>query len=254
MGHIRLGELPKTRRWSQVVALMDDEDTPVADVAKAIVEAAEQAYRAAGADPGLVQSLRSMAVVADASRQEDFAGALRASGFEIEGDEDAIRLLRVVLRDTESRFGPTGQRTVFTELALAALQESLTATVASQTGSLFLSGLEDAQLAYRAFSTERGFARLAHGFFSRLLARSLKYFTDQAAANRLGSGGRLNSESGLRDFNDAIDKYGREAARIVEDYAGAWYSKRRWLGDVDQTEGLAALAMRKVADELGRAS
>lgn len=82
----------------------------------------------------------------------------------------------------------------------------------------------------------------------------MRYFTDQEAANRLGVGGRLQSEADLRAFNEAVDRYGREAARIVEEYAGAWYSKRRWLGDVDQTEGLAAVAMRKVADELTRAS
>ena len=254
MGHIRLGELPKTRRWKQVVQLMDDPDASIDVVAGAIIGAAEQAYRGAGADPGLVESLRAMAILADASRSSDFAAKLRVAGYEISGTEDAIGLLRVVLRDTEARFGPTSQRSVFSEFALGALQESLTETVANLTGSLFLSGLDDAQHAYREFSTERGFARLSRLFFSRLLARSLRYFTDQAAAGRLGAGGRLNTEAEIRAFNDAVDQYGREAARIVEDFAGAWYSKRRWKGGVQETEGLAAVAMRKVADELRRAS
>lgn len=234
---------------------MDDAATPVDDVAMAVASAAEKAYRAAGADPGVVESLRAMAVLADASRQADFAAALRAGGFAVAGDEDAVRLLRSVLRDTEARFGPVGQRSVFSEFALGALQESLTSTVTNQTGSLFLSGLDDAQHAYRQFSTERGFAQLAHLFFSRMLARSLRYFTDQAAANQLGHGGRLNSQADLRAFNEAVDRYGGEAARIVEDFAGAWYSKRRWLrSDIAQTDGLAAVAMRKIADELTRAS
>lgn len=254
MGHIRLGELPKTKRWSQVVRLMDDPEATIGVVAGAIVGAAEQAYRDAGADPGIVESLRSMAILADASRSADFAGQLREAGFQISGDEDAIGLLRVVLRETEDRFGPTAQRSVFTEFALGALQESLTETVTSQTGSLFLTGLEDAKDAYRQVSTERGFARLSRLFFARLLARSLRYFTDQAAASRLGAGGRLNTEADLAAFNDAVDQYGREASRIVEEFAGSWYSKRRWKGGVDQTEGLAAIAMRKVADELRRAS
>ena len=254
MGHIRLGELPKTKRWSQVVRLMDDPVAPIEAVAGAIIAAAEQAYRGAGADPGIVESLRAMAILADASRSADFAAQLREGGYPIAGNEDAIGLLRVILRETEDRFGPTAQRSVFSEFALGALQESLTGTVTTQTGSLFLSGLDDAQDAYRQVSTERGFARLSRLFFARLLARSLRYFTDQAAANRLGAGGRLNTEAELAAFNDAVDQYGREASRVVEDFAGAWYSKRRWKGGVDQTEGLAALAMRKLADELRRAS
>ena len=45
MGHIRLGELPKTRQWSQVIRLMDDENASVDAVAGAVVLAAEKAYR-----------------------------------------------------------------------------------------------------------------------------------------------------------------------------------------------------------------
>ena len=86
---------------------MDDQEASIDDVAGAVVVAAEKAYRAAGADPGIVESLRAMAILADASRKSDFAAALRSAGFELTGDEDAIRLLRVVLRETESRFGPT---------------------------------------------------------------------------------------------------------------------------------------------------
>lgn len=254
MGHIRLGELPKSKKWSQVVHLMDDPDVPMDRLAGAIVRAAKEAYAGAGDDPGVVESLRSMAVVADAARSDDFAARLREAGFELTGNEDAIGLLRVVLRDTEARFGPVAERTVFTELALGALQETLTETIASQTGSLFLTGIDDARLAYRQVSTEREFARLARRFFSSLLSRSLRFFTDQAAANRLGGDGRLGTERGLLAFNEAVETYGREASRIVEDFAGGWYSKRRWLGGVGETEGLAAVAMRKIADELQRAS
>lgn len=233
---------------------MDDPEADAAVVAAAVVTAAEAAYRAAADDPGIVESLRIMAFLADASRQDAFAERLRDYGIPLRGNEDALGLLRVVLREAEDRFGPTSQRTIFTEFALGALQESLTRTIAQQTGSLFLSGIDDAQLAYRQFSTERGFARLAHMFFAGLLSRSLRYFTDHEAANRLGPDGRLRSEADIRIFNEALDRYGSEAARIVEDFAGAWYSKRRWLGGVDRTDGLAAVAMRKVADELTRAS
>jgi hypothetical protein len=254
MGHIRIGELPKTRRWSHVVRLMDDPDVDVGIVARAVVAAAEKAYRAAGEDPGVVESLRVMAFLADASRREDFAEALRGYGFTVTGNEDAVGLLGTVLREAENRFGPTSQRTIFTEFALGALQESLTRTIASQTGSLFLSGLDDARQAYRSFSTERGFAQLAHLFFARLLSRSLRYFTDHEAANRLGGDGRLRSEAELQAFTEGVDRYASEAARIVEDFAGGWYSKRQWLGGLDRTEGVAAVAMRKIADELTRAS
>jgi len=254
MGHIRLGQLPKTKRWSQVIELLDDPSVEVPRVAEAIVRAAEDAYRQAGDDPGIVESLRVMAFIADASRRDDFAQALADYGLPTTGSQDAIAFLAKVFQETERRFGPTARRTVFTEFALAALQEAMSETVGVQTGSLFLSGVEDMRDAYRAFSTQRGFAKLARLFFARFLARSLRYFSDQEASNQLGGGGRLHDQSDLRVFNAAVDRYAFEAARIVEDFAGGWYSKRRWLGDVERTEGLAAIAMRKIADELALAT
>jgi hypothetical protein len=254
MGHIRLGELPKTKQWSQVVALIDDPSADISQVAAAIIKAAEQAYRVAGDDPGLVESLRAMAFLADASRRDDFRQALIEHGFPMQGGDDALSFLRSVFQETERRFGPTGSRTIFTEFALSALQESLTETVGAQTGSLFLTGVDDMRDAYRAFSTQRGFSKLARLFFARLLSRSLRYFSDHEAANRLGGRGRLRDQSDIRVFNEAVDRYAFEAARIVEDYAGGWYSKGRWLGGVERTEGLAAVAMRKIADELALAT
>jgi hypothetical protein len=254
MGHIRLGQLPKTKQWSQVIDLLDDPDVDAPTVARAIVTAAEQAYRLAGDDPGVVESLRVMAFLAAASRRDDFANALVEFGLPAVGGTSALGFLAHVFDETERRFGPTADRTIFSEFALAALQESVSQTVGQQTGTLFLSGVDEIRDAYRSFSTERGFAKLARLFFARFMARSLRYFSDQEVTKHLGGDGLLREQADIRAFNEAVDRYSFEAARIVEDFAGGWYSKRLWLGHVEQTEGLAAVAMRKIADELALAT
>ena len=58
----------------------------------------------------------------------------------------------------------------------------------------------------------------------------------------------------MRRVHDAIDLYSSEAAQIVEDFAGGWYAKRQWAGGLDRTEGVAFVALRKIADELTHAS
>lgn len=252
VGHIRVGRLPKTKPWNRVVALMGEPGVDPAQVASAIVAAAVDAYRNAGDDPGVIESLRAMAFLADASRRQDFAGSLSRFGYDLEGTADALGFLTSVFKETERRFGPMSERTVFTEFAYGALREALTETVASQTGSLFYTGVEEMRDAYRAFSTERGFARLTRLFFSRMLSRSLLYFSDHEAANQLGGTG-LRSEADIHVFNEAVGRYAFEASGIVEEYAGDWYSKKRWLGTVQQTEGMAATAMHKIADELAMA-
>jgi len=253
MGHIRVGRLPKSRRWSEIIVLLGDEDAAVSDVAKAVVVAARHAYEVAGADPGITESVRIMAQLAVASRNDDFENSLRASGFPVEPQSDAIGFLDHVFQEADRRYGRIADRTIFTEFASAAMREALTEAVSAQSGTLFTSGLDDVQIAYRTFSTQKGFAKLSRAFFAKLLARSLKYFTDHEAANLLGSG-RLSSHDALHEFNRAVDGYAYEAARIVETFGGAWYSKRTWLGDADERAGgFASTAMRKLSDELAQA-
>jgi len=52
MGHIRLGDLPRTRRWEQVVELITH-DGDAASVATAALDAAESGFRKAAEDEGL---------------------------------------------------------------------------------------------------------------------------------------------------------------------------------------------------------
>lgn len=253
MGHIRIGRLPKSRQWSEIVDLIGNEQAEVSDVARAVVEAARSAYESAGADPGIVESVRIMAELAVAARSKNFEDSLRNSGYRVEVETDAISFLDDVFREADRRIGRVEDRTIFTEFASVALREALTEVVSAQSGTLFTSGLDDVQAAYRAFSTQRGFAKLSRSFFSKVLSRSLRYFTDHEASNLLGSG-RLANQDALHEFNRAIDGYAYEAARIVEEFGGAWYSKRSWLEDTgERAGGFTAVAMRKLSDELAQA-
>lgn len=253
MGHLRLGTIPKTKRWSQVLASLSEGAPSIPGLARAVVEAARDAYLNASGDPGVGESLRLLAVLASSSRSDDFREALASEGFTVRDDTDAVRFLRDFFIEADRRFGPNDERSIFTEFASLALREALTETVSSQTGTLFTAGVADVQEAYRQFSTERGFARLARLFFARLLSHSLLYFTDKRIASELGESGGVGDEAELLEVQAAVRSYAYEASRIVEDYAAAWYSKSRWLQRERRTAGFAGTAMRKLAAELAQA-
>src|SRR5687767_10185865 len=52
MGHVRLGTLPRTRKWQQVAALLGG-DARIDEIAGAVSDAAEQALNRAADDPAL---------------------------------------------------------------------------------------------------------------------------------------------------------------------------------------------------------
>src|SRR6266550_137538 len=92
MGHIRLGDLPRTRRWSQVVGLIEG-GAGTAQVANATINAAERALDFAARDNGVVETIWLLTKLPLAARSENFAEALRNCGLSV---SDSPGLMEIV--------------------------------------------------------------------------------------------------------------------------------------------------------------
>ncbi|HZA25431.1 MAG TPA: hypothetical protein VFA32_23025, partial [Dehalococcoidia bacterium] len=72
--------------------------------------------------------------------------------------------------------------------------------------------------------------------------------------NHVGSTGGPANLGESRQFLDALDLHARQSARIVEDFAGGWYSRHNWesRGEVsrEETQRFMAYALRKLRAEL----
>ena len=106
----------------------------------------------------------------------------------------------------------------------------------------------------RELSTQRGFATLAHDFFSRFGKRFLNYHLSRELSCHVGTETRFADAGAHERFLNQLTYTCREAAIIVRDYAGEWYSKANFEGGVTlaQVERFAHTAMRKLRDELQR--
>jgi hypothetical protein len=83
MGHIRLGELPRTRRWDQVVELIV-RDGDAAAVAAAALAAAEAGFKQAADDEGLGRATWLLTQIPLAARDPNYLDRLRATGISVE--------------------------------------------------------------------------------------------------------------------------------------------------------------------------
>ena len=68
MGHLRMGRLPKTRRWTQVVDLLDAGSLDTGALAAAVFEAADYRLRQLANDQGLGYSFWLLTRIALAAR------------------------------------------------------------------------------------------------------------------------------------------------------------------------------------------
>lgn len=220
MGHLRLGRLPRTRRWTEVINLLDLAALDPAELAAAVAAAADHRLRQLAKDEGLGYSFWLLTRIAWAAGGQDFVNDLAQLGLTVRPDTSSLQFIAQVtdrVREELSRTSATGD---FAELGSLALRTALTDTVAQQGSSLFGSSLEDLQHSFRDYSTQAQFGRLAHRFFGDFFARLMRSYVDRELANHVGTSSGLSNVGESRRFLDALDIHARQSSRIVEDFAG----------------------------------
>jgi hypothetical protein len=253
MGHIRLGTLPRTRQWIQVLDLIGG-GADTSDVAAATMDASQHGLKEAAKDPGLVYTVWLLTQVPLAARSDNFVTQLRTLGL---GVSDSPSLLEVVAAFTgavDARLRRTGGRTDLGEMAQMAASETLAELGTPQSASLFETTPDEVQQRIRNFSTTNQFGALSREFFARLSRKYLTYFLSRELSNYVRADGRFSSIDKHAQFNQGLDRYCREASRIIEEFSGGWFSKSNFEGGI--TEEKAAdfvhVALKKLRAELAK--
>jgi hypothetical protein len=272
MGHLRLKDLPRSRKWRQVVALIEGgADAP--QVANATIDAAEKALSVAAEDPGLVETVWLLTQLPVAARSDDFVRALRAVGLEVSAAPSLMEIVGAFSDAIDSRVAGQVRRTDLGEMAQMAAVETLSKVVGARTENLFGTTTTDVQNALAGIGTRVQFSSLARDFFGRFTERCMGYFLSRAYADNVGEGRRFATlaevdsfTSALRvhcqeasavlaqpAFADALKVHCREASLIVEAFSGGWFTKTNWekKGITRQDAGgFAHVAMQKLCAEL----
>ena len=124
MGHVRLGVLPRSRKWHQVV-----EDlrlaSSVAVVAAAASEAAETSLDNAGSDAAFLHSFWLLTQLPLAARGASFAEDLRALGLQVVDNPSLMDVIAAYSPAVDRHARQEGGRTDLGEMAQTAAVESL---------------------------------------------------------------------------------------------------------------------------------
>ena len=251
MGHIRLHRLPASRKWQQVVALLAG-DADSGTIAGASADAAENSLSRARDDPALAHSFWLLTQIPLAARSADFTLGLRSLGLAV-GDEPSLMDVVGTFSDAVDRFASRQPgRTDLGDLAQLAAAESLTAVVGAALPRLFGPTAADVRLAIGKMAAADQFAKLARDFFARLTRGHLDYYLSRTLSDHVGPGRRLASIDEHTGFNAAIEQHCREASRIVESFAGGWFSKTQFEGGItpEKARAFVFVALKKIGNEL----
>jgi hypothetical protein len=252
MGHIRLGALPLTRKWAEVVALIAG-GARAGQIANAAIRAAERDLSAAGEDQGLVEAVWLLSQLPLAARSEDFPEALRGCGLTISESPSLMEVVGAFADALDSRLAKGGGRTDLGEMAQTAAAETIAGEIGSRTHSLFGTSPEDVRAAFRELATVKPFGAFARRFYARLTTKVLDYFLSRALAGHTGEGRRFTTLAQQDAFTRALETHCGEASVIVETYSGEWLSTTRWeKGDIARADAarFASYALKKLLSEL----
>ena len=252
MGHIRLGVLPRSRKWQQVIEeLRLGSDVNI--IAAAAADAAEAGFQRASTDPAFLHAFWLLTQIPLAARGPAFAANLRRLGLAVADQPSLIEVLGAFSGAVDRYAQKHGGRTDLGEMAQMAAVESLSAIVGPSLPSLFGAGPEDVQRAVGRFASGDRFSQLAREFFARLTHRSLDYYLSRELSNHIGAGERFEDDRARSQFDDALEQHCREASRIVEAFSGGWYGKNVYQQDgltADDVRRFAPVAFKKIRTEL----
>ncbi|MCX5999222.1 MAG: hypothetical protein NTU41_06410 [Chloroflexi bacterium] len=253
MGHLRLGRLPKTRRWIDVVGLLDASPEDTAGIAGAVVLAADGRLRDLASDPSLGYCFWLLTRVAWASRQSDFHERLSRLGINADANTPTLAFISRLTDRVNAEIGGNAQSGHFAELSSLALRRAISETVGQHAGSFFDTNVDTLQKAFQAHSTPPRFGALSTRFFADLFARTVRSLVDRELSHHVGSNKAYANATQSAAFMRALDLHARQSARIMETFAAEWYSKHNWetQGEISlaEAQGFVAIAVKKLRAE-----
>ena len=254
MGHIRLGTLPRSKAWREVVALLDS-NAPIDVIAEAAAKASERDLSRASNDPNFQFVSALLVKLPLLARAPGFDEALVDLGVGDNAMASVTSLLAGIELAIDRNSFEAGFSSDAGELAKSTLLETLSVQMRDRLPSLFEPTSDEIRSTLGGFASGDRFAMLARDFFARLTYRSLDYYLSRELANHTGTEARFANDAQRREFQNALARHTFETSRIVQEFAGGWYGKTVWQNqalDQDSIDRFTRYAFKKMRDEFGR--
>lgn len=261
MGHTRLGKIPKSKKWTSVVAIISDDNgnvqnsdelvNGIAHIASKTLEAAEGGLQAALNDIGLQYTFYLLTQIVLTSRTDNWQQNLAQLGIQLSSNSSFQDLSTEMQGSIDNYIFGHGKSTDISEMAQQAAGEALSELTSGKAVTLFGEGLDELKLAVRDLSTKKGFSELGQKFFGKFTTRFLNFYLSRITASHIGKK-HLAHVGDVNRFDEALRLHCEQSAYIVRDFCGEWYSKTEYMEGINlnNTKGFIAVAIKKLQAEL----
>ena len=254
MGHIRLGTLQRSKKWRDVIGLLDS-NADIERIAEAAAHASELDLKRASDDPFFQFVTQLLVRLPLLARAPGFEAEMAELGLPSKAVNSVTGLLSGLNEAINQQAFQQGHSSDAGELARSALIESLSVQLRDKLPTLFEPTAQEVRKALASFAGGQEFSALARDFFARLSYRSLDYYLSRELADHIGPDKRFGNDGDRVAFESALRQHTFEASKIVESFAGGWYGKTVWRDQnlsQDKINDFTRYAFKKMRSELGR--
>ena len=255
MGHERVGALPHTKRWRDIVdQLAESSGSPedVAAIANGTLENVRAQLRKIHSDDGVVAAFQFLVALTKSASSVEAGEASFSPRINLEGSPSTLRLIGQLRSWVEAQRGSRE----YADLAAKASADAISLWSSQQSlqGSLFTSR-GDSRDIWRRADNGAGFCEVSRLFFAKFTERYLRYFLEREASASMASvSDRDLLATQLREHIDGVSRFAFETSRITQSFAAGWFNNhaRDRYPTKDESRGFLSLAFGKMREELKR--
>ena len=255
MGHERVGALPRTKRWRDVVGGIADAaavDGDVRGLANATLENVRSRLLAIHGDAGFVASFQFLLGLALSASPRVDRASLGDLAVNLDANPSPLQLANAL----GQYVADNRQSAEYAEIARKAATDAIAAWTEQQTRQLSFTGEhEQASEVWRRASDGSGFCEVARLFFGKFVERYLNYFVGREASSHLANTeDRERLARRLGDHVDGVSHHAFETARITQSFAAGWFNRyaRDEMPTADEISGFLSHSVGKLREELLR--
>jgi hypothetical protein len=254
MGHERVGFLPKTKRWQDIVASIAivpfGSDSAVASIAEKTLRNVKARFLRMHEDEGIQAAFGYLISLATSHLPATKGFASPTSG--IEENPSPIRIAKQ-LNDWVKIHADSLE---YAELACRAAADTIVGWTRTHTSQKLL--FDDSTSAINIWSqaaTGKGFCEVSRTFFAKFTERYLRYFLEREASAQISNieaRDRFNQK--MEMHLNSVANHAFEISKITQSFAAGWFNKHALKQRPSNSEikGFLTVAFGKMHEELQR--
>lgn len=255
MGHERIGVLPHTQKWRDVVEQLSGvatSESDVSEVAKSTLENVKNRLRSIYSDEGVKAAFQFLVGLSTSGQFSETEHRAFVPEIDLSTNPSPLRLASalsawVEFHQESLEYAEIARRAAIDAIALWSDQQRQEPTLFSERS--------DAAEIWRRANNGAGFCEVSRLFFSKFTERYLNYFLEREASAVFSEiQQREQFASDLRQHVDAVSKYAFETSRITQSFAAGWFNRyaRNRMPSAGEVEAFLSVAFGKIREELVR--